>query len=487
MVDAGIMEPSDSPFSFPVIVVEKKDGCMRLVCDLRRLNAQTVYQSCPSHITMDDLQQTLGFEGAKILSSLDLRSGYNQIVTRESDRQYCSIKLNGMLPVRCRRMAQGLVNAPATFQKVMNIVLARLSFEICLSYLDDIIVWSRAMNEHRNNLQLVFDRLRSAGLLIYPRKCDCAKTEAIFSGYILSGEAIQVDPDKSKKYIDFPRPKSVKGTRLFYGLASWFRRHVPLFSEVMGPRQELLRKDRATTFRWGQKQEEAFIKVKEILTNPPFLKLPDYTKTFYLCTDALERAISAILRQKADNGALKPLSFSCRSLRDSDIRRIPIHSKECLAVLYGLQVFDGYLRDIPFVISTDSRAITFMNKNEIMSSKLARWAVTIQSYPFTLEHVPAEQNGGLDALSRLRSYEDEPNADQELEEFLDKKILQVESNEMRKETQISTITFENDNNDIREEGGTEERQRLMANELADPGIEVNHLRKRWNGLYQMIY
>ena len=140
MVDAGNMEPSDSPFSFPVIMVKKKDGSMRLVRDLRRLNAQTVYQSCPSHITMDDLQQTLGFKGAKILSSLDLRSGYNQIVTRESDRQYCSIKLSGMLPVRYRGMAQGLVNAPATFQKVMNIVLSGLSFEICLSYLDDIIV-----------------------------------------------------------------------------------------------------------------------------------------------------------------------------------------------------------------------------------------------------------------------------------------------------------------------------------------------------------
>ena len=96
MMDAGILEPSDSPFSFPVIMVKKKDGSMRLVCDLRRLNAQTVYQSWQSHITMDDFQQTLRFQGAKILSSLDLCSGYNQIVTRESDRQYCSIRLPGM-------------------------------------------------------------------------------------------------------------------------------------------------------------------------------------------------------------------------------------------------------------------------------------------------------------------------------------------------------------------------------------------------------
>ena len=335
------------------------------------------------------------------------------------------------------------------------------------------------MHEHRQNLQLIFDRLRTAGLMLNPGKCDFAKTETKFLGYILSGEGIQVDPDKTKKIIDFPRPQSVKDTRSFYGLANWFRRHVPHFSEIMGPIQELLRKDRATTFRWGQKQGEAFISVKEILTNPPLLILPDYTKTFYLCTDASEKAISAIFCQKAENGALKPISYACRSLRDSEIKSCPIHLKECLAVLYGLQCFDGYLRDTPFVIRTDSRAITFMNKNEIMSSKLARWAVTIQSYPFTLEHVPAEQNVGPGTLSRLRRYENEPNAAEDLEEFLDIKILQVGPNEIRREAEISTITFGNDDTDSREEGEIEEDwQRLLANELADPGTELNPPQKK---------
>ena len=103
------------------------------------------------------------------------------------------------------------------------------------------------------------------------------------------------------------------------------------------------------------------------------------------------------------------------------------------------------MRDNPFVIRTDSRAITFMNENEIMSSKLARWAVTIQSYPYTLEHVPAEQNGGPDSLSRLPTYEDEPNAAEELEEFLDRKILKVVFRERGENVQIATITFEDEN------------------------------------------
>ena len=212
-------------------------------------------------------------------------------------------------------MAQGLVGAAATFQNVMKIVLSGLSFEICCSYLDDVLVFSRDMQEHQQHLQLIFDRLRSAGLMLHPEKCDFAKTETMFLGHVISGNFIKADPQKTIKVINYPRPTSVEEARSFYGLANWFRRHCSHFSEVMSPIQELLRKDRATTFRWGQEQENAFIKIKEILTNPPVLMLPDNSKTFYLCTDASEKGISAILCQKTENGALTAVNYSCRALR----------------------------------------------------------------------------------------------------------------------------------------------------------------------------
>jgi hypothetical protein len=203
------MEPSNSRFSFPVIMVKKKDGSMRLVCDLRRLNAVTVYQASPPHFTMTDLQQTLGFKGAKILSSLDLRSGYNQILTRESDRKYCSIRLPGMFNCQYRRMPQGAINAPRVFQRIMNIVLSGLSFDICLAYLDDVICFSEDMESHRRHLQMIFDRLREANLMLHPSKCDFAKKETKFLGHIISGEYIRVDPAKTEKVVNFPRPRSV--------------------------------------------------------------------------------------------------------------------------------------------------------------------------------------------------------------------------------------------------------------------------------------
>ena len=109
-----------------------------------------------------------------------------------------------------------------------------------------------------------------------------------------------------------------------------------------------------------------------------------------------------------------------------------------------------------------------------MSSKLARWAVTIQSYPYTLEHVPAEQNGGPDSLSRLPTYEDEPNAAEELEEFLDRKILKVRSQKRKRNVQIATITFEDGNSDGLDEGETEgEHQDPLTDELPDPGTELS--------------
>jgi hypothetical protein len=300
------------------------------------------------------------------------------------------------------------------------------------------------MESHRRHLQMIFDRLREANLMLHPSKCDFAKKETKFLGHIISGEYIRA---KTEKVVNFPRPRSVRELRSFFGLVNWFRRHISHFSDLMEPIQELLRKDRVNSFRWEQRQEDAFVKVKAILTNPPLLMLPDYSKTFYLCTDASERAISAILCQKAENGSLKPISYACRALRDSEIKSNPIHLKECLAILYGMSMFDGYLRDNEFVIRTDSRAITFMKKNEIMSSKLARWAVTIQSYNYVLEHVAAEQNGGPDTLSRLPDYPDEPEAAEELEQFLDNKILTVtecNKNGTVRTGQVLTITFQDE-------------------------------------------
>ena len=129
-----------------------------------------------------------------------------------------------------------------------------------------------------------------------------------------------MDPSKTEKVRSFPRPTSAKETSSFYGLVNWFKRHVPHFSKVMALIQELLWKDRAMTFKWRQEQKNAFIKIKEILTSPPVLILPDYTKIFYLCTDASEKAISAIFCQKGENGALKPISYAFRSLTDSEFR-----------------------------------------------------------------------------------------------------------------------------------------------------------------------
>ena len=270
-------------------------------------------------------------------SSIDLRSGYNQLVMKESDQQYCTIKLPGTIPVRYRRMPTGLIEAAATFQKIMNIVLSGLSFEICCSYLDEILVFSRIMQEHRQHLQLIFDRLRSPGLMLHPEKCELAKTEIKFLYYILSSNSIRTDPMKTVKITNYPRPTSIKEAKNFYNLAHYFRRHCLRFSEVMIPIQELLRKDRTTTFRWEQEQENAFIKIKEILTNPPVLMLPDFTKTFYLCTDASEKAISAILCQKGGNGTFHATNYSCRNLFKIEVESNAIHLKECLAILYGLQ------------------------------------------------------------------------------------------------------------------------------------------------------
>ena len=174
------------------------------------------------------------------------------------------MKLTDTIPVRYRRTPTRMIGAVATIQEVMNILLSGHSFEICCSYLDEILIFSRDMQQQRQHLQLIFDRLRSAGLMIHPEKCDFAKTEINFSGYFLSKNSLKIDSMKTTKIINYSRPTSVEEARNIYNLAYWFQRHCPRLNEVMIPIQKLLRKVSATTFRWGQEQENVFIKIKEI-------------------------------------------------------------------------------------------------------------------------------------------------------------------------------------------------------------------------------
>ena len=228
---AGIIQPSQSPFASPIVVVEKKDGTIRLCIDYRRLNARTVRDAFPLP-RIDEALDALG--KAKYFSCLDLTSGYHQVRMAVEDQPKTAFT-SPMGLYEFTRMPFGLVNAPATFQRLMSAVLGDMAFESLLIYLDDIIVFSSTVEEHIERLSRVFDRLREHGLKLKPSKCQLFKTEVRYLGHVVSMKGISTDPGKILAVKSWPVPKCRRDVRSFLGMTGYYRRFIHQYAKIAAP------------------------------------------------------------------------------------------------------------------------------------------------------------------------------------------------------------------------------------------------------------
>ena len=190
-------------------------------------------------------------------------------------------------------MPFGLCNAPATFQRLMETVLAGLARVVCLDYIDDILVMGSTFSEHLENLQKVFERLRQAGLRLKPSKCHLAKREVEYLGYVVSAGGIAADPKKVQAVQEFPVPTDLKQLRSFLGLASYYRRMIPNFAKIANHLFALTRKD--AQFVWSPDCQDAFDGLKRKLTSAPLLAFPDFSKKFLLEADTSGVGLGAVL------------------------------------------------------------------------------------------------------------------------------------------------------------------------------------------------
>ena len=320
-----VVHESLSPCDVPVILVPKKDGSWRMCVDCRTINNITVRYRHPIP-RLDDMLDELS--GAIIFTKIDLKSGYHQIRMKAGDEWKTAFKTKFGL-YEWLVMPFGLTNAPSTFMRLMNHVLRAFIGKFVVVYFDDILIYSKSVEEHMNHIRQVLDELRKEKLFANLEKCSFCTDHVVFLGFVVSGKGIQVDETKVKAIKDWPTPVNVSQVRSFHGLSGFYRRFVRDFSTIAAPLNELTKK--GVDFKWGNSQENAFQELKKCLTEAPLLVLPDFTKTFEVECDASGIGIGGVLMQQG-----KPVAYFSEKLGGAQLN-YSVYDKELYALVRVLE------------------------------------------------------------------------------------------------------------------------------------------------------
>ncbi|MCG8033371.1 MAG: DDE-type integrase/transposase/recombinase [Candidatus Thiodiazotropha taylori] len=401
MLDAKIIERSKSPWSFPVVIVDKKDGSKRFCVDFRALNKITKSNSYPLPV-IDDILAQLG--QAKYFTSLDLKSGYWQVLMYDSDKEKTAFACHRGL-FQFNVMPFGLTTAPAIFQELMSRVLEGLD-KFTVAYLDDILIFSSTLEEHLAHIQSVFDKLREHGLRLKLKKCSFLKSETNYLGFVINEQGIKPEARKVNVIKALAPPTTVREVRSLVGMCSYYRRFIPHFSEIAEPIIALTRK--YAKFKWDNKCQKAFETLKDKLSEFPVLGYPDPNRKYILYTDASHDCIGACLTQPCDDvlGSdpcernERPIYYLSHKLSDTQTRWSTIE-KEAFAIHFALQKLDHYLHNAEFVIKTDHKPLKYLLDSPIQNKKIQLWALGISGYNCRIEYIKGTDNSCADLLSRI--------------------------------------------------------------------------------------
>ncbi len=396
MLKKGVIRPSESPWASPVTLVPKKDGSIRFCIDYRALNAITVKDSHPlPHI--QDVFDSLA--GAGWFTTLDLRSGYWQVGVAEEDIcKTAFITHNGLF--EWVRMPFGLCNAPAVFQREMQRVLGDALGRHAMVYIDDIVIFSKTEEEHEGHVHDIMGRLRAAGLVLKQSKCRFRERILPLLGYMISGEGIAADPEKTRVIHDLIPPKNVPELRRFLGMAGYYRQLIQGYANITTPLTHLTK--RAVPWVWTVDCQTAFNELKEALVSSTVMAHPQVDKPYMLYTDASDRAVGAILVQEDEQGLERPIQYISRALKGAELRWSTIE-KEAFSIVNALTKLRPYLYGAEFTIYTDHRPLKALFLGEVKNTKVQRWASLIAEYNAPIKYWPGKNNVRADMLSRINA------------------------------------------------------------------------------------
>ncbi|GLB45865.1 putative retrotransposable element tf2 155 kda protein type 1-like [Lyophyllum shimeji] len=358
-----------------------KSGRIRpRIQDYRALNAITVKNRYPLPLISELINN---LRGARYFTKLDVRWGYNNVCIKEGDEWKAAFRTNRGL-FEPLVMFFGLTNSPATFQTMMNDIFRDLIAQgvVCV-YLDDILIYTKTLEEHRRITRVVLDRLREHRLFLKPEKCEFERTEIEYLGLIISHGTASMDPVKVAGVAEWPVPKNKKE---------------PLF--------DLTAKDVAWT--WGSGQQDAFDSLKRAITSKPVLIFPDDDRPFRVEADSSDFATGAVLSQQSpEDEKWHPVAFYSKSLNAVE-RNYEIHDKEMLAIIRALEEWRHFLEGARHKVEiyTDHKNLQYFLTAKKLNRRQARWSLYLANFDFVLHHRPGRSMGKPDALSRRPDHGD---------------------------------------------------------------------------------
>jgi hypothetical protein len=379
MLQLDIIEPSTSPWASRFFLVPQPGREDREVVDYRPLNGVTKKDVYPLP-RIDDTLMLL--HGLRFVSTFDGSKGFWQIKNTERAKLRSAFICHRGL-YQFRVMSFGLTNAPGIFQRMMDTTFAGLKWVLCLVYLDDVIVWAFCWTEHLSRCRKVLERCRERNLCLKAKKSFFGFTELTCLGHTVNASGRKPDAQKTIAISALADPKNVSELATFLGMTGFYSEYIPDYATIAYPLNELRKK--GVEWLFTDEHRAAVASLKAALVSDAVLVHPDYSKQFIVMPDASIFAVGGVLAQLDDQGRERPLSYRSKKLNSAE-QNYAVYELEALGVIYCVRKFRHYIEGTTFLLITDHNALLWLFRQPNLRGKLARWALDLQQFDFTIIH-----------------------------------------------------------------------------------------------------
>lgn len=407
LLQLGVVQRSKSPWASALHMVKKPNGTWRPCGDYRFLNNHTVADKYPIP-NIRDFQSIL--HKKRLFSKIDLVKAFHQIAVAPEDVEKTAI-ITPFGLFEYLQMPFGLRNAAQTCQRFVHQIIEGLDF--VFPYIDDFLIASSNMEEHKQHLKQLFTRLNEFGVVINPEKCEFGKTEISFLGYVINEHGIKPSPEKVDAIVNYPKPTNIEELRRFLGMFNYYRSSIPCVAELQAPLNEFQKGNpkKKQFLVWSEGQNIAFEELKTSLSKATLLAHPSPEGELFLYVDASNTAVGAVLQQKSNKeGVEKPLAFFSKKLSTPQCK-YSAYDRELLAIYNSIKHFRFMLEGRHFTILTDHKPLTFLMQKKIDSCtpRQFRYLDFISQFSATIRHVSGTENVVADSLSRICQITIPPN------------------------------------------------------------------------------